>query len=361
MFFTYSSRNRHLNQYKQLKKIVKKFPTLWKFLTWLKDRLIDLSRLIDVLMMMILFHFWPEQTYRFSTRKFIPTKKNRFSKESRPIIPYDLVKSKSSSMPMIKEINVIGRGSSFNINNIKEMKGPIFLASFWAPLRIDVNGNVFLVHRTSYGKERYKEAFTDEDLDEYFEDKIHKNFKNKNITYVIARKNLVERFKKDGHNVLGVILYTVDDSGNLHSLSKEGEETPEYLKLIDHVQYKLISMVEKIYKPPLLAPHPNFAPSGSFLQVLSALSYTAEKINVYGWDFYLDKSPANMNYWQLFFNMYKIRPDLDRSKYHFESALINFYYGYQLSKLSNFNIHSYMGQLGKHEKLIKKIERVLFN
>ena len=361
MFFTYSSRNRHFDQYKQLKKIVKKFPALWKFLTWLKDRLIDLSRLIDVLMMMILFHFWPEQTYRFSTRKFIPTKKNRFSKESRPIIPYDLVKSKSSSMPMIKEINVIGRGSSFNINNIKEMKGPIFLVSFWAPLRIDVNGNVFWVHRTAYGKGRYKEGLSDENVDEYFEDKIHKNFKNKNITYVIARKNLVERFKKDGHNVLGVILYTVDENGNLRSLSNKGEETPEYLKLIDHVQYKLISLVEKIYKLPLLAPHPNFAPSGSFLQALSALSYIAEKINVYGWDYYLDKSPANMNYWQLLFNMYKIRPDLDRSMYHFESALINFYYAYQLSKLPNINIHGYLGKLGKHEKLIKRIERVLFN
>ena len=122
MFFTHSSRNRHFEQYKQLKKIVKKFPTLWKFLTWLKDRLIDLSRLIDVLMMMILFHFWPEQTYRFSTRKFIPTKKNRFSKESRPIIPYDLVKSKSSNIPIMKEITVIGRGSSYNLNKLYSVR-----------------------------------------------------------------------------------------------------------------------------------------------------------------------------------------------------------------------------------------------
>ncbi len=44
-----------------------------------------------------------------------------------------------------------------------------------------------------------------------------------------------------------------------------------------------------------------------------------------------------------------------------ESALINFYYGYQLSKLPNITIHGYMGKLGKHHKLIRKIERVLFN
>ena len=68
-----------------------------------------------------------------------------------------------------------------------------------------------------------------------------------------------------------------------------------------------------------------------------------------------------MSYWQLFFNMYKSKLDIGKSTEHFESALINFYYGYQLSKLPNFKIHGYMGQLGKHHKLIQRIERVLFN
>ena len=85
----------------------------------------------------------------------------------------------------------------------------------------------------------------------------------------------------------------------------------------------------------------------------------ADKINVYGWDFYLDSSPEKMNYWQLFFNMYKYKHDF-RSQNHFESAAINFYHGYQLSKLPNINIHGYMGQLNNHEKLIRRIEKVLF-
>ena len=93
---------------------------------WSKDSLIKLSRLKDVLMMMIMFHIWPEQTYRFSTRRYLPCKKNRFSRESRPIIPYELLKSKSSNIPMMTEINVVGIGSSFNLNNLKDLKGPIF-------------------------------------------------------------------------------------------------------------------------------------------------------------------------------------------------------------------------------------------
>ncbi|HJO77477.1 MAG TPA: hypothetical protein QF874_02400 [Pelagibacteraceae bacterium] len=58
--------------------------------------------------------------------------------------------------------------------------------------------------------------------------------------------------------------------------------------------------------------------------------------------------------------MYNYKHD-KLAKTHFESALINFYYGYQLSKLPNINIYGYLGQLDKHEKLIKRIERVLFN
>ena len=68
-----------------------------------------------------------------------------------------------------------------------------------------------------------------------------------------------------------------------------------------------------------------------------------------------------MSYWSLLFNIYKYKADVFRWKAHFECSLINFYYGYQFSKLPNINIDGYMGQLDKHKKLIGKIEKVLFN
>ena len=81
-----------------LKNLVKKIPFLWTLLTWSKDRVLILLRLKDVLIMMILFHIWPEQTYRFATRKTLPSKKNRFSRKSKEIFPYDLLKSKSTKL-----------------------------------------------------------------------------------------------------------------------------------------------------------------------------------------------------------------------------------------------------------------------
>ena len=177
-----------------------------------------------------------------------------------------------------------------------------------------------------------------------------------------ARRLAVERFKKNGNNVLSINVYVTDKDGNHYPLNKEWE-TSSYHSLFDHDQCKYISVVEKVYQPPLLAPYSHFAPTKSFLPCLCALSHFAKKINVYGWDFYLDLPPENMSYWQLFFKMYKSKIDVVKykAKDHFESALINFYYGYQFSKLPNFKIHGYMGKLGKHHRLIKRIEQVLFN
>jgi hypothetical protein len=314
-------------------------------------------------MMMILFHVWPEQTYRFSTRKLLPSKKNRLFKESKPIIPYELLKSKSSNIPLMKEINVIGKGSSFDLNNIKKLNGPIFLVSYYGPLRIDDNGNlVGTKYDQNYisrildvpGKSRDVEAL-------FFKEQNYKEFKSKNITYAIyvSAMNVLEKLKKSGHEILAIDTHIMDNDGNYSST--EATTSSSDFDLMYSLQCRHISVAEKIYQTPLEAPYANWVPSGSFLPSVCALSYFAEKINVYGWDFYLNSSPERMGYWELFLNTYKFRKDLRRSKNFFESALINFYYGYQFSKLPNINIHGYMGQLSKHDKLMKRIERVLFN
>ena len=86
---------------------------------------------------MALINIIPKEIYRFSTRKVLPSKKNRFSKKDKPTIPFDLIKSNSSNIQKMKEINLVARVSSFNLNDIKKIKGPIFLISFFNPLRID--------------------------------------------------------------------------------------------------------------------------------------------------------------------------------------------------------------------------------
>jgi hypothetical protein len=68
-----------------------------------------------------------------------------------------------------------------------------------------------------------------------------------------------------------------------------------------------------------------------------------------------------MSYLEFFLKMYKFKFDTRSWKAQFEHALINFYYGYHLSRLPNIKIYGYTAQIGKHKKLVDKIERVLFN
>ena len=305
--------------------------------------------------MMLLFHFWPEKVYKFSTRNALPCKKNRFSKKEKPVVPYELVKNNCSSISKMKEINIIARGSSFNLNNLKKMSGPIFLISFWNSLKLNNNNEIFYKHYFSYETGKFvdtRKTMTAKDLEDYLSSQHDiSEYKKKNITYVVSRPKVIENLKKNGHNVLSVETYIMDKEGKY---SGEAYDSSSYSSLIDNDQCKRLCVTEKVYKTPMLEPHPDWVPTGSLLPCLCALTFYAEKINIYGWDSHLDSSPEKMSYWKLLFNMYKYKTDVFRWKAQFEHALINFYYGYQFSKLPNIKIHGYMGQLGKHEKLVKR-------
>ena len=154
----------------------------------------------------------------------------------------------------------------------------------------------------------------------------------KRLTYVISREYVVKKFKKAGYKVIGVHAYP--------SFETQPYD-PSYLNIFDNDRCKRIALFENI----MLPSHPIWAPSKSFLPNLCALSFFADKVNVYGWDFYLNSSPENMNYWRLFFNMYKPQYDVRRGRDHFEAALINFYYGYQFSNHTLYSYHRFRGSI----------------
>jgi len=311
-------------------------------------------------MMMALFHLWPGQVYRFSTRKLLPGKKNRFSKAMRSAVPYELLESKTHQVPRMKEINIVGRGVTFSLNQLKSITGPTFLVPFWVPLKIDENENIIYPHRSQQDStlSKYKSGTSHK----YFHKEVDslKNFKKENLIYSISREQYVKDLIKKDYKVLCFETYGTDENGKLYPIDKNWNSA-SYLSIFENSSCMRIAVAEKIYKPPLLDPHLDWTPTGSMLPAICALSYFADKINIYGWDFYLKSTPEKMNFWEIFFSMYNSKLDLLRSRNYFESALINYYYAYQLSKLPNINIHGHLGQLGKHEKLMKRIEKVLFN
>jgi len=280
-------------------------------------------RLKDVFMMMVLIHLWPEQVYRFSTRKLLPKKGERNRRYSEEILPpLEVDVSRSKGIERMKEINIVMRGRSLDPKEIKNIPEPIFLSGIATPIQINIFGPLFI---------KYK----------------------KQVTYTSANSTGMRKLMKDGLTCMFLDIKEKDNKWNYGSLRKK--EDKEYVRS----RGAYITGVKTLY-PILPSKDCIGTPIGMGLVTIAALFPFAEKINIYGWDFYLNSSPAEMGYWKLFFSAYNYKCDT-RSRNHFESMLINFYYGYHLSRLPNVTIHGYLGQLQRHKRLISRIERVLFD
>ena len=90
------------------------------------------KRVSDACMMMALLQVWPEQVYRFSTRKVLPSKRERYPISERKVIPCDVIDSRTSNdLPHFEVLNLIMRGTSFDMKQLGSLSGSIGLVTFW--------------------------------------------------------------------------------------------------------------------------------------------------------------------------------------------------------------------------------------
>ena len=306
-----------------------------------------LIRFLNVLMMMITLYSLSSLTYKFSKRKFLPSKNNKINRLEARLIPYELIKDKSKNLQNLEEVDAIGIGSSFDLNKLRKIKRPTFLLSFFDTLRIDKYGNIsyFFAQSKCGHKLNYKE---NED---------YSIFKNPNIYYVCSDLQAAKKLNEYGHNIFLVNTLTKDIDNKI----VWGNDNINLKNFFENENLTVITLQEKIMKHSLNSKDAKWTQTGSVIPFLAAISFCAKKINVYGWDFFLKKSPEQMGKIEILKNMYSSKIDFLRSNTHFEEALINFYYGYYFSINKKFNIFSHMGKLQKHKKLIEKIENVFFN
>ena len=336
----------------KIKNFLRNDPFLFQIIKFIIDRYSILLRLKDVFMMMTLFLIKPEYVYKYSTRKLLPPPKNKFMVKEQGVLPFEIYKEKSSKLKKFDEVNLIVLGNSFNLNNLKRIKVPTFLVSFWDTLKIDKNDNlVYNPPGNHYSYTYNKKKIDSNNLKEFYND---------NIIYVHNRELIIKKFSELGHKVMSVQVYTKNIKETPKAQSKEFLKE-SYQKLLKDNKIDIISMIDKNYKNFSNDEYPDWTPCGSVISCLSAIRYISKKINIYGWDFYLDKSPENFSFPQLLLKMYNYRLDLKRSRNHFESALFNFYYGNKCSNLPNFKNYGNTGKLHNHRSLIEKIEKVIFN
>jgi len=279
--------------------------------------------------MMLLLHFWPEQVFRFSTRRLLPPMRDRYPRPENPEIPYEIIESRSSSeRPNFDHLNVILRGSSFDLHELDTVGNPVVLVSFW-PKEMWPN---------SYPTEFWPPLKT-----------------NREVIYTHFHAEAVRELLKLNLRVLWIESCYSDKQGEFHPQDGDSRQS-WYEKLTHHPLCTRISVLQKIDKGGnRLRP-----PTGSGLAAIATCYLLTKNISVYGWDYYLKESPQNFGYWTLFIKLYSYFLDSYKGMNFIEAGIINFYYGYHFGNMPGIRIHGYLGQLHAHGKLIEKLERVIF-
>lgn len=327
---------------------------IYKILTLIFKKIKIAARIKDICFMYLALNLYPKYLFKFSTRKLLPdtTQRHRLNKDD--FLPVKFLSEEDNKLKYFDEVNFVGYGTSFNIENIKKFKNPTFLISFWSAIRKKKDGSL-VVHYTTH----------DARYDKNFESVEHYN--NKNLYYVVARKDICQDLIKNNCNLVIVEGYRELISGdyilsNNYKLENWQQKDREELK--NYKKKFTLNIIENFRKPYInnLEAMKNFYPNGSFVYLISSIIPFCNKINIYGWDFYLDQNASDLSSFQLqktFFN-----PKFDwgpsRSWFHFESTLVNYYYAYLFSKNKKIKIHSRLGGIEKHKKLLKNIEKALF-
>jgi hypothetical protein len=98
---------------------------------------------------------------------------------------------------------------------------------------------------------------------------------------------------------------------------------------------------------------------GSGIAAALTLAKLAKKLNIFGWDFYMESSPKFLNHKQALNSLHVEEWDKATGR-HFEMALMQWLYASRLKELDHVDIHGYLNDVSYHPKLISKIGRVYY-
>jgi len=101
------------------------------------------------------------------------------------------------------------------------------------------------------------------------------------------------------------------------------------------------------------------SPIGTGLGCVAVMGHLANQVEIYGWDFYLGCAPNHLPYWKAFYGMINVSMHLVLRR-TIQSGIYNWHYAYRFSQLASFNIHGYLGQLDRHTRLLRKLDRIFY-
>jgi len=102
---------------------------------------------------------------------------------------------------------------------------------------------------------------------------------------------------------------------------------------------------------------------GSAVLAIFFLGKHSRKVNIYGWDHYLDRNVDEYNYFQSLYNMaFRSKGPWDKKlKFVFAEAIWNWQYAFRITNDNKYKIFSNLSTISVHKKILKKINTIFFN
>ena len=249
-------------------------------------------------MLFLAFYFFPQWTYLFVPKTYLPDRNNRISKKSNPFDEFTLVEEFSDRLPAMDEIHIIMGGVSFDRRHLKDLKGPKYLVN-WRE-KVDIPDVTYVT-----GDQKYFQSF------------VNKNMFPALFVFVELEQIVRQR-----------PLMPVTES---------------WLKDERCKQIWCISPFRSI---------------GSGVDAVVALKKFAQRINIYGWDQYMKMEPQGTS----FFTLHSILSTsvtpchCDQIVGHLRS----FNYAIRFSELENVKNYGYTSKISEFLGLARRLEKVFY-
>lgn len=271
-----------------------------KLLKFFKRQLIILCSFLKGQVMLLTFYLFPQWTYLFVPKTYLPDRNNRISKKSNPFDEFTLVEEFSDQLPVMDEIHVVMGGVSFDRRHLKDLKGPKYLVN-WSEKA---------------------------DLPD--------------VTYVTGDQNYFQSFINK--NMFPVLFVFV-----------------ELEQIVRQRPLMLMSVIKAFLNDKrckqIWCTSP-FRSMGSGIDAVIALSKFAKKINIYGWDQYMKIGPQNTN----FFSLHSIL-SISVTPYNCDQIvghLRSFNCAIRFSRLKNVKNYGYTSKMSGFSDLTKRLEKVFY-
>ena len=289
----------------------------------LKIRVFKISNLIRAKLQTILFYFFPSKTYLLSLKKHkLPSKDEKFTKTNNVLDDIEIYNNQLK----FDEVNIFLRGFGKDFSNVMNKKNKILI------------NYAFL-----------KEENLTENLHYYSERELF----NPNIDcyHAGAGYEMDECISK---NIPIIRLERYNYVNNKAVLLNEELK----IKLKNYDSYIKNNPKSKIIKF-CFKNHCQTIRAGSGLHAALVFSKISKKVNIYGWNFFFNKSPKDFSHFKALNYLSPIKFNVRDC--FFEYMICNLTFAKRLQELEHVNIHGHLIDFANHHpKILEKCFKVFY-